>query len=360
MARVFINYRRQDSEGYAGRLYDHLLRHFDAEDVFMDVDSIPPGVDFVQFLEEAVAQCDVLLTLIGPTWASCEDKAGQRRLMLDDDFVRIEIAAALRQNKVVVPVLVGDAVMPRAAELPPDLLPLARRNAVELAHARFAKDVDRLCDSIRRQTAPKPPTTSALRASKEAALKAIRSDLMAATDSPLYSVRQANRFFPVLGDGNPDATLLFISEAPGLNEAREGRPFFGQAGAVLNEMLETIGLTREQVYVTNFVLDYLGEKREPTAAELAYYAPFVERIFAVIQPAAIIAMGGVAARALLTRFQQPEAKHKISQIHGKLMPVQAEWGTVHIVPTYHPAAVLYSASWKTWLREDFQKLRVFV
>ncbi len=361
MARIFINYRRQDSEGYVGRLYDHLLRHFEAEQVFMDVDSIPLGVDFVTFLDEAVAQCDVLLAVIGATWAEAADSDGARRLMLEDDFVRIEIESAIRQGKLIVPVLVGGAKMPRSADLPTELHPIMRRNAVELKHAQFAKDVERLAQAIRNLTAVKAPATAAIRAQKETALKAIRSDLIAATDSPLYPLRQENRFFPVLGDGNPDATLLFISEAPGINEAKEGRPFFGQSGMVLNEMLGTIGLTREQVFVTNFVLDYMGEKREPKPAELAYYAPFVERIFDVIRPAVIVAMGGTAMRCLLKRFEQPEANDKISAIHGKLLPVTAPWGgTIHIVPTYHPASVLYSASWKAWLREDFQKLKLFV
>lgn len=360
MARIFISYRRQDSEGYVGRLYDHLMRHFEAEQVFMDVDSIPLGVDFVTFLEQSVAECDVLLAVIGPLWVSATDADGSQRLMLDDDFVRIEVAAALAQGKVVVPVLVGGAKMPRSADLPADLQPITRRNAVMLEHARFARDVDRLVEAVRQLTAAKSPITAAQRAEKEAALKAIRADLIAATDSPLYPIRQENRFFPVLGEGNPDASLLFISEAPGINEAKEGRPFFGQSGAVLTEMLATIGLTRDAVYVTNFVLDYLGEKREPTAAEIAFYAPFVERIFEVVRPAVIVAMGGTAARVLLKKFDQPEATHKISAIHGKLMPVTAAWGNIHIVPTYHPASVLYSASWKAWLREDFQKLKLFV
>lgn len=360
MANIFISYRRQDSEGYVGRLYDHLLRHFETEQVFMDVDSIPLGVDFVTFLDDAVSQCDVLLAVIGPTWATATDADGERRLTQEDDFVRIEVESAIRQSKQVVPILVGGARMPRSAELPQALHPITRRNAVELRHAQFAKDVDRLAEAIRNLTASKAPITAAVRAEKEAALKQIRLDLIAATDSPLYPIRQENRFFPVLGDGDANATLLFISEAPGINEAKEGRPFFGQSGVVLNEMLGTIGLTREQVFVTNFVLDYLGEKREPKTEELAYYAPFVDRILEVIQPTVIVAMGGVAMRELLKKYDQPEAKEKISAIHGKLLPVTATWGPIHIVPTYHPASVLYSASWKAWLREDFQKLKLFV
>src|SRR5512145_3125697 len=105
MSRIFINYRRQDSEGYVGRLYDHLVQHFEPGDVFMDVDDIAPGADFVQVLEEAVAGCDVCIVVIGPAWSAAADDSGQRRLDQWDDFVRIEIATALKQNKLVIPVL---------------------------------------------------------------------------------------------------------------------------------------------------------------------------------------------------------------------------------------------------------------
>ena len=107
MTRIFINYRRQDSEGHVGRLYDHLTRHFAPDNIFMDVSSIEPGEDFVEVLEEAVAGCDVFLAVIGPQWATITDADGNRRLEQSDDFVRLEIASALRQDKLVIPVLVN-------------------------------------------------------------------------------------------------------------------------------------------------------------------------------------------------------------------------------------------------------------
>src|SRR5579864_3022816 len=105
MNRIFINYRRQDSEGYVGRLYDSLAQHFERDDLFMDVGSIKPGEDFVAALEEAVATCDVFLAVIGPQWSSVTDDSGHRRLDNWNDFVRIEIASALKQRKLVIPVL---------------------------------------------------------------------------------------------------------------------------------------------------------------------------------------------------------------------------------------------------------------
>src|SRR5229473_1798698 len=94
---IFINYRRGDDPGNTGRLCDRLLEAFQPEQLFMDVDSVPPGVDFVRMLEEKVAQCDVLLAVIGKDWIDARDATGARRLDNPDDFVRIEIESALKQ-----------------------------------------------------------------------------------------------------------------------------------------------------------------------------------------------------------------------------------------------------------------------
>jgi hypothetical protein len=141
MSRIFINYRRQDSEGYVGRL-DRLSQHFERDDIFMDVDSISPGADFVKTLENAVAACDVFIAVIGPQWSDIADDAGSRRLDQWNDFVRIEIASALKQDKLLIPVLVGRSQMPSADELPDELKDLAHRNAIELSHQR-SYDADR-------------------------------------------------------------------------------------------------------------------------------------------------------------------------------------------------------------------------
>lgn len=99
MSRIFINYRRQDTEGYVGRLYDHLLKHFEQDDIFMDVNSIQPGMDFTKVLDNAVAECDVFIAMIGPQWLSAADDTGERRLDQWNDFVRLEIASAIKQEK---------------------------------------------------------------------------------------------------------------------------------------------------------------------------------------------------------------------------------------------------------------------
>ena len=146
-ANIFVNYRREDSAGYAGRLFDRLSSGFPGR-IFMDIDNIEPGVDFGEVITQAVGSCEILIVVIGKEWLSCKDADGRRRLDNPDDFVRMELAAALERNIRVVPVLVNDAPMPRAKDLPGELAKLARRNAIELSDARWAYDVDRLMHTI--------------------------------------------------------------------------------------------------------------------------------------------------------------------------------------------------------------------
>ncbi len=148
--RIFINYRRGDDQAAAGRLYDRLLQHFDPEQLFMDVDAIEPGVDFVKSLDEQVAACIAFIAVIGPRWLNARNNDGSPRLDNPTDYVRVEIESALKRDIRVIPVLVDGASMPRPSDLPPSLQALARRNAVEIAHHRFAADCDDLARHIKR------------------------------------------------------------------------------------------------------------------------------------------------------------------------------------------------------------------
>jgi len=139
---IFISYRRNDSEGEAGRLYDDLIRIFGAESVFMDVSDIHPGKDFRRAIDDNVSKCAVLLAIIGPGWTTIKDASGTRRLDQQNDFVRLEIASALARNIDVIPVLVRGARMPAQADLPENLQDLAYRNGVEITHARWNSDVE--------------------------------------------------------------------------------------------------------------------------------------------------------------------------------------------------------------------------
>jgi len=146
MRHFFISYRRDDSGGHAGRLYDRLTAHFGSESVFMDIDTIAPGTDFGSVIKDTIAQCEILLVLIGKTWLSITDAIGQRRLDNREDFVRLEVQTGLESNIAVIPLLVGGATMPSAEDLPDALIGLARRNAFELTDRRWHTDVGKLIE----------------------------------------------------------------------------------------------------------------------------------------------------------------------------------------------------------------------
>jgi hypothetical protein len=147
---VFISYRRQETAPYARLLREELSRRLGSQQVFMDVDSIEVGVDFTEAIQRAVDACQVLLALIGPQWLTATDAEGQRRLDNPDDSVRLEIQAALARNIRVIPVLVDNTPMPGRQQLPDSLVPLARRNALELSYNRYAYDLGRLLEVIER------------------------------------------------------------------------------------------------------------------------------------------------------------------------------------------------------------------
>jgi hypothetical protein len=147
--KIFINYRRDDSGASAGRLHDRLAQTFGRKNLFMDVDHIPAGVDFVDYLPSQVAACDVFLAVIGPNWLDAKDDDGRRRLENPDDFVTIEIGAALARNIRVIPVLVDGATTPKADKLPDSIKPLVRRNAVEVRNKNFGRDANALVDKVR-------------------------------------------------------------------------------------------------------------------------------------------------------------------------------------------------------------------
>ena len=148
MPDIFISYRRDDTSGYAGRLYDQISQHVGADHVFMDVADIGPGSDFVEVIEKQVGTCDALIALIGTNWLTVKDDQNRPRIGNSGDFVSIEILAALKRNVEVIPVLVGGAKMPLQPELPASLQPLARRQAVAISDTHFARDVEDLIGAL--------------------------------------------------------------------------------------------------------------------------------------------------------------------------------------------------------------------
>lgn len=166
--KVFICYRREETAAHAGRLYDAMVARFGERNVFMDVD-IEPGVDFVERITRVVSGCLVLIVVMGRTWATVADENGSPRLADPDDFVRLEVETGLRSSKVTpIPVLVSGARMPRREDLPSELQPLTRRNALDLSDARWGYDVGRLnarlddllgeTSAVRQTVAEQPPS----------------------------------------------------------------------------------------------------------------------------------------------------------------------------------------------------------
>ena len=147
-ARIFVSYRRDDVAGDAGRLTDHLQRRFGKRRIFLDIDSIDPGIDFIQALDASLQTTAAMLVVIGPRWTSLRDAAGTRRLAARDDFVVREVEAALRRGIPVVPVLMQGAVLPAAADLPASIAALATRQAAVIDHDEFRDDVERLCTRL--------------------------------------------------------------------------------------------------------------------------------------------------------------------------------------------------------------------
>jgi hypothetical protein len=150
MSSIFISYRRHDSAAYAGRLYDRLAENFGAGNVFMDIDSIDPGADFVDVLTEKIQFCGAMLVVMGPDWVSVRDENENLRLSDPQDFVRQEVAMGLERQIQVIPLLVGGAMMPTDKDLPDQLSALARRQAVVISDTHFHRDVDAVIETLQK------------------------------------------------------------------------------------------------------------------------------------------------------------------------------------------------------------------
>jgi hypothetical protein len=147
MPRIFISYRREEAVGVAGRVYDRLQAHFGPDAVAFDVDTIPAGVDFREHIAALLGECEVMLVVIGERWL--EGGPGRRRLDEPGDFVRFEVETALTRGITIIPLLVGQAAMPREEDLPPSLAPLAYRNALPIDPGRdFHHHVDQLVRAL--------------------------------------------------------------------------------------------------------------------------------------------------------------------------------------------------------------------
>ncbi|OGN04978.1 MAG: hypothetical protein A2746_01330 [Candidatus Yanofskybacteria bacterium RIFCSPHIGHO2_01_FULL_44_22] len=188
-------------------------------------------------------------------------------------------------------------------------------------------------------------------------LKQIRDEVVNFKNSPLYQERIKNKVFPVIGEGSHYAKIMFIGEAPGRNEAQTGRPFCGAAGKILDELLASAGIKREDVYITNIVKDRPPFNRDPLPEEIEAYAPFLARQIEIIKPEIIATLGRFAMAYIMKRFSLENSLDSISRLHGRIFETEASYGKIKVIPLYHPAVAVYNANTKEELLQDFQTLR---
>lgn len=190
-------------------------------------------------------------------------------------------------------------------------------------------------------------------------LRQIKDEVINLKESPLYKERIANNVFPVIGEGNHEATIMFVGEAPGRNEAATGRPFCGAAGNILTEMIESIDLARKDVYITNIVKDRPTNNRDPLPEEIKIYAPFLDRQIEIIQPKVIATLGRYSMAYVMEKFSLVNELKSISQIHGKVFDAKASYGDMKIIPLYHPAVALYQNNLKEQMFKDFNIIKEY-
>ena len=190
-------------------------------------------------------------------------------------------------------------------------------------------------------------------------LRKIKDEVLGLKESPLYAERIKNGVFPVIGEGNHQAKIMFVGEAPGKNEAQTGRPFAGVAGKILDELLVSVGINRPDVYVTNIVKDRPPDNRDPLPEEIMIYGPFLDRQIDIIQPRVIATLGRFSMEYIIRKFGLEKELKTISEMHGTSVTAQASYGPVNIVPLYHPAASIYNQQLKETLFDDFKILRQY-
>jgi len=181
-------------------------------------------------------------------------------------------------------------------------------------------------------------------------LQKIKEEILNCKKCPLYKTR----ILPVIGEGNHRAKIVFVGEAPGLNEAKTGRPFCGAAGKILDELLNSVGIERKEVYITNLLKDRPPNNRDPRKEEIITCAPFLERQIKIINPEIISPLGRFSMCFLMEKFGLENKIEPISKIHGKVFRAINLFQEIKIVPLFHPAAALYNPKIKKVMKKDFK------
>ena len=188
-------------------------------------------------------------------------------------------------------------------------------------------------------------------------MKKIKDEVLNLKNSPLYTYRTENKYFPVIGEGSHNAKIMFVGEAPGRNEAKTGKPFCGIAGKVLDELLTHISVKREDVYITNIVKDRPQENRDPTEKEIEIYGPFLDRQIEILKPKIITALGRYAMGYIMQKFGLGGKLESISEMHGRSFETKASYGSIKIVCLYHPCVAVYNPNRLEELKKDFEVLK---
>jgi DNA polymerase len=187
----------------------------------------------------------------------------------------------------------------------------------------------------------------------EEQLKKIKQEVLLCQKCPLYK----DRIYPVIGEGNHQAKIVFVAEAPGFSETKTGHPFRGPSGKILDELLDSVGIKRQDIYITNLLKDRLPNNRNPEMEEIKACYPFLKRQIEIIKPKIICLLGRYAMQFLMEKFGLEEEIQPISKIHGQVFQSNKLLEGVKIIPLYHPAVATYNVNMKSILMEDFQILK---
>lgn len=188
-------------------------------------------------------------------------------------------------------------------------------------------------------------------------MRKIKDEVVTLKKSPLYKFRIESKNLPVIGEGSHFAKIMFIGEAPGRNEAKTGRPFCGAAGKIFDQLLESAGIKREEVYVTNIVKDRPPQNRDPLPEEIEIYGPFLDRQIEIIQPKVIVALGRYAMGYIMNKFGLKLELDVISKMHGRVFDTTTNYSKIKVVPLYHPAVAVYNSHTLDQLKKDFEVLK---
>jgi len=209
---------------------------------------------------------------------------------------------------------------------------------------------------------------------KEQEFRKVKEEVINCRKCSLYEERIKNNYYPVIGEGSHQAKIIFVGEAPGLNEARTGRPFCGRAGDILDELLELVEIRREDIYIANILKCRPPQNRDPQLEEIKACVPYLERQIEIIKPEIICPLGRFAMEFLMKKHGLKNQIQGISKIHGKIFEPQIaaenlqgslfeqkkeEVRRIKIIPLYHPAVATYNPSMMEILKKDFKILEKF-